>query len=71
MWPRVDGLRAMELGAPGGMRQWLNGLVLAGRKRATAGLLDHDYVAEGKGSNTLVSGSPCWTTAAARSQSSR
>lgn len=48
MWPRVDGLRAMELGAPGEMRRWLNGLVLAGHKRATAGLLAHDYVAEGE-----------------------
>jgi uncharacterized protein YhfF len=42
----VDGLRAVELGTPGEMRQRLNGFVLAGRKRATAGLLDHDYVAE-------------------------
>ena len=39
MWPRVDGLRALELGTPGEQRTWLNGLVLAGRKRATAGLL--------------------------------
>lgn len=46
MWPRVDGLRAVELGAPGEMRQWLNDLVLSGRKRATAGLLEGDYRAE-------------------------
>jgi uncharacterized protein YhfF len=46
MWPRVDGLRSVELGAPGEMRQWLNDLVLSGRKRATAGLLAHDYAAE-------------------------
>ena len=39
MWPRVDGLRALELGTPGEQRTWLNGLVLDGRKRATAGLL--------------------------------
>lgn len=46
MWPRVDGLRSVELGAAGEMRQWLNDLVLAGRKRATAGLLAHDYADE-------------------------
>lgn len=46
MWPRVDGLRAMSLGAPGEMREWLNDLVLSGRKQATAGLLAHDYRAE-------------------------
>ncbi|MFE4309789.1 ASCH domain-containing protein [Streptomyces sp. NPDC056891] len=40
MWPRVDGMRAMELGAPGAMRDELNALVLAGAKRATTGLLD-------------------------------
>ena len=39
MWPRVDGLRALELGTPGELRARLNGLVLEGRKRATAGLL--------------------------------
>lgn len=39
VWPRVDGLRALELGTPGELRAELNGLVLAGRKRATAGLL--------------------------------
>jgi uncharacterized protein YhfF len=42
----VDGLRAVELGAPGEMRRRLNELVLSGRKRATAGLLEHDYRAE-------------------------
>jgi uncharacterized protein YhfF len=46
MWPRVDGLRSVELGARGEMRQWLNDLVLSGRKRATAGLLAHDYADE-------------------------
>ncbi|MEV4940357.1 ASCH domain-containing protein [Streptomyces zaomyceticus] len=39
MWPRVDGMRAMELGAPGSMRDELNALVLVGAKRATTGLL--------------------------------
>lgn len=47
MWPRVDGMRALELGTPGSMRAWLNGLVLEGRKRATAGL-EAEYTAEGE-----------------------
>lgn len=46
-WPRVDGLRGLELGTPGEMRAELNGLVLAGRKRATAGLLS-EYHEEGE-----------------------
>jgi len=46
-WPRVDGLRALELGAPGGMRDRLNALVLEGHKRATAGLL-REYDDEGE-----------------------
>jgi uncharacterized protein YhfF len=45
MWPRVDGLRALELGTPGEQRSWLNGLVLDGRKRATAGLAS-EYAVE-------------------------
>ncbi|MFF2775554.1 ASCH domain-containing protein [Streptomyces sp. NPDC058052] len=48
MWPRVDGMRAMELGTPGEMRASLNALVLAGRKRATTGLLA-EYVEETEG----------------------
>ncbi len=39
MWPRVNGMRSMELGTPGGLRAQLNALVLAGRKTATTGLL--------------------------------
>ena len=47
MWPRVDGLRSIELGFPGELRDRLNGLVLAGRKRATAGLLlEYERVGE-------------------------
>ncbi len=45
MWPRVDGLRTLELGTPGDLRAELNALVLDGRKRATAGLLS-EYVEE-------------------------
>ena len=47
-WPRVDGLRTLELGSPGEMRARLNGLVLAGKKRATAGVLAVDYEQEGE-----------------------
>ncbi|WP_369053142.1 ASCH domain-containing protein [Kineococcus terrestris] len=45
-WPRVDGLRSIEFGSPGAVRTELVGLVLAGAKTATAGLLEHDYAAE-------------------------
>ena len=44
-WPRVGGLRALELGAPGQMREELNRLVQSGRKRATTGLLS-EYAEE-------------------------
>jgi uncharacterized protein YhfF len=47
MWPRVGGLRSCELGFPGEQRDRLNGYVLHGRKRATAGLLD-EYAEEGE-----------------------
>jgi uncharacterized protein YhfF len=41
-FPVVDGLRTLGLGTRGTMREWLNGLVLEGEKRATAGTTD-DY----------------------------
>ena len=45
--PGVDGLRALEIGTPGQMRQRLNGLILDGMKRATAGLqLDYERAAQ-------------------------
>ena len=47
MWPRSNGLRALELGSPGEMRDRLNALVLAGKKRATAGVRD-EYEQEGE-----------------------
>jgi uncharacterized protein YhfF len=46
-FPRVDGLRSVEIGTPGEMRARLNALILAGTKRATAGLLA-EYEAEGE-----------------------
>jgi uncharacterized protein YhfF len=48
MWPRVRGMRSMEMGTPGAMRAELTKLVLDGRKTATTGLLD-DYREEAEG----------------------
>ncbi|MFF3127388.1 ASCH domain-containing protein [Streptomyces sp. NPDC057908] len=48
MWPRVNGMRALELGIAGDMRAELNSLVLAGRKTATTCLLD-EYAEETEG----------------------
>lgn len=47
MWPRIGGLRTLDLGTPGEMRANLNTLVLAGVKQATAGLLS-EYDREGE-----------------------
>ena len=44
---RVNGLRTIELGTPGPMRNHLNDLIINGNKRATAGLLKEDYIDEG------------------------
>jgi cystathionine gamma-synthase len=44
-FPTVGDLRTLELGSPGSMRTELNALVLAGRKTATAGLVE-EYEAE-------------------------
>jgi uncharacterized protein YhfF len=44
-FPMVDGLRTLEIGTRGAMRQRLNQLILDGQKRATAGLL-MEYVKE-------------------------
>lgn len=46
--PVVNGLRAIEFGTPGEMRSRLVDLVVNGDKRATAGLLQGDYVDEGE-----------------------
>ena len=47
MFPVVDGLRSIEFGSAGEMRDRLVGLVLHGNKRATAGLL-REYEDEGE-----------------------
>ncbi|MGC5018726.1 ASCH domain-containing protein [Micromonospora sp. DT47] len=47
MWPRIGGLRTLDLGTPGEVRANLNTLVLAGVKTATAGLLT-EYAEEGE-----------------------
>lgn len=46
-WPRRNGLRSLELGSVGEMRDRLNALVLAGEKRATAGV-HSEYEKEGE-----------------------
>jgi uncharacterized protein YhfF len=46
MWPRANGLRTFDLGTPGPMRDNLNARVLEGRKIATAGLWQQDYLDE-------------------------
>ena len=45
---RVNGLRSVEFGTPGPMRNRLNDLIINGNKRATAGLLKEDYIDEGE-----------------------
>lgn len=45
-FPVVNGMRAIEFGTPGAMREKLNTLVLLGRKKATAGTLMWDYEAQ-------------------------
>ena len=44
----VDGMRSMTFGTAGPSRERLNALVLDANKRATAGLLEFDYEAEGE-----------------------
>ncbi|MDH3730764.1 MAG: ASCH domain-containing protein [Acidimicrobiia bacterium] len=43
MWPRVGGLRSLELGTPGEMRANIVERVLSGEKTATTGLLATGY----------------------------
>jgi uncharacterized protein YhfF len=45
-FPVVNGLRSIEFGNPGESRDKLISLILDGNKRATAGTLEWDYIAE-------------------------
>ena len=45
---RINGLRSVEFGTPGPMRNRLNDLIINGNKRATAGLFKEDYIDEGE-----------------------
>ena len=45
-FPVVNGLRSIEFGDPGDSRDKLISLILDGNKRATAGTLEWDYLAE-------------------------
>jgi len=45
-FPIVNGLRSIEFGNPGNSRDQLISLILDGNKRATAGTLEWDYIAE-------------------------
>jgi uncharacterized protein YhfF len=45
-FPIVNGMRSVEIGNPGESREKLISLILDGNKRATAGTLEWDYIAE-------------------------
>ena len=45
-FPVVNGMRSIQFGTPGSSRSRLVSLVVGGVKRATAGTLEWDYVAE-------------------------
>jgi uncharacterized protein YhfF len=45
---RIDGLRTIEFGNPGTSRDTILDFLFNGNKRATAGLLEYDYEAEGE-----------------------
>jgi uncharacterized protein YhfF len=60
-WPRIDGLRTLELGTPGEMRARLTSYVLDGDKRGTAGLLA-EYAEEGEELSASARCSSSWTT---------
>ena len=52
-FPIVNGLRTVEFGNPGESRDKLIALILDGNKRATAGTLEWDYVAENEPIETV------------------
>ena len=45
---RIDGLRTIEFGTPGKSRDTILDFLFNGNKRATAGLLEQNYIAEGE-----------------------
>lgn len=47
-WPRVGGMRGIEMGTPGAFREELNRLILSGVKTTTTGVLALDYEDEGE-----------------------
>jgi uncharacterized protein YhfF len=47
-FPVVNGMRTIAFGTPGPVRQWLVKLVLDGKKKATAGLYESEYLAQGE-----------------------
>ena len=52
-FPIVNGLRSVEFGNPGESREKLISLILDGKKRATAGTLEWDYIAENEPIETV------------------
>ena len=52
-FPIVNGLRSVEFGNPGASRDKLISLILDGNKRATAGTLEWDYIAENEPIETV------------------
>ena len=52
-FPLVNGLRSIEFGNPGESRDKLVSLILDGNKRATAGTLEWDYMAENEPIETV------------------
>ena len=52
-FPKVNGLRSVEFGNPGESRDKLISLILDGNKRATAGTLEWDYLAENEPIETV------------------
>jgi len=52
-FPMVNGMRTIEFGNPGESREKLISLILDGNKRATAGTLEWDYIAENEPIETV------------------
>jgi uncharacterized protein YhfF len=52
-FPVVNGMRTIEFGNPGESREKLISLILDGNKRATAGTLEWDYIAENEPIETV------------------